>query len=434
MKKSLRCLSIFILLLIMCTGCNVLENNEDSSSVSIPVQSASQEMEAVSESFKPYETEVPTTQEPESKPKQESVQETSSSTTTPQPSESAENQEKSDTDLSDTHTSISVEGMSVEEYLEKYGMEEYTSEYIHLKPVEGIIYVPNYSFIEIYYNGFQCGILKRMIYMAESGWDQNKRSASWILHGPRTMYEEMDITSLADVPYLVLANYRRDELYGLPTDWEWLLEDEVFLCKEDTEMETYEYEVLYGTGEYLYAYRLNLYPYFVNNELLHEMIRAVTFTEKSFTNETSMTKYSTIELTGKLQGEAEQVDLKMRKNPKGNLEFKYYFRVGDTVYNVPEGTVAIRGESGWELYAYISWMLTKIGTIELISVEEHDEEAALEEIAKKYIEEHYLAEGLSVTEYGFEYNATLNNIKTHCVFDKNSSTMLVAEYFEGVAY
>ena len=41
-------------------------------------------------------------------------------------------------------------------------------------------------------------------------------------------------------------------------------------------------------------------------------------------------------------------------------------------------------------------MLTKIGTIELISVEEHDEEAALEEIAKKYIEEHYLAEGHNI--------------------------------------
>ena len=53
-----------------------------------------------------------------------------------------------------------------------------------------------------------------------------------------------------------------------------------------------------------------------------------------------------------------------------------------------------------------------------------------EEIAKKYLEENYQADGLSVTDYGFEYNATLGNIKTDCVYDKNSSMMLVAEYYK----
>ena len=155
-NKSLTCLSIFILLIIMCAGCGAIENNESTPSVSIPVQSASPEMEVIPESFKPYETDISTTP---------TLAPTPTPTPVPTPTPTLRPIPTPIPTPSPTPTpiSISIEGMSVEEYLATYGMEEYTSEYIHLKAVEGITYVPNYSYIGIYYNGFPCGSLDRPV-------------------------------------------------------------------------------------------------------------------------------------------------------------------------------------------------------------------------------------------------------------------------------
>lgn len=328
---------------------------------------------------------------------------------------------------------ISVDGMSMEEFLSTYGVTEYVSEYLRLKPIEDVVYVPfNYelssSLIRIYYKERSCGYI-RMVYMEEDDWVKGKRHAGYAINGPRTSYDELEIPELSEIGEIVFVNCARSELYGTPDDIKWLLENEKILSEENVSGDIPMYEITYGVEGYKYGYYMGLAPYFINYDMLIKLAKAVEFTDKSFTEATTATKYGQVYLTGSPGTSVSHSDLKMFDNPNGYLDFTFIFKVGNLIYEIPENTVAVASDEEWKLYAYAGETLHEIGTVKLSSFDTEASGDDIEVIARQYIGENIQEEKISNTDYGFEYSIEVDGKRTYYIFNLKDFVMLSADYY-----
>lgn len=329
-------------------------------------------------------------------------------------------------------TVVSTEGMEIGKYLETYGVEEYNSEYLHLKAVEGICYVPTTNNIEIYRDNIFCGWVYAYKFYRED-WCTDPQFVRGQFGGPRTTYEMQDIPQGLDTSRLAMLFECDDELYGQPAKIEWLLEKGYFRDEDEiAKRSTVSYFALYGLKGSRYGYFMDLSEYLVEDGMLQSLLGAVEVKEGGFGEDA----FQLLRAPGNLKGMPESVlyfsELLSEESAQGytgNRDFSYSIPLGNTVYTVPVGTIAVMDadEHSWKLYAFMQWYLSEVGDIRLFQVE--TEGKSIDDIVARYVGENYQKDCLTVNETAAEYRSREGNMEKMFIVDRESGNAIMVNRF-----
>ncbi len=329
---------------------------------------------------------------------------------------------------------------STEEYLEAYGVKEYSSQYLKLKAAEDVLYVPRQkggeddgdsSYIDIYHSGTYCGYIgtAKLWSMGKEwkDWTTDSQSAASRFGGARTMAVEQEVPGQAASQGLAMLFRREADLYNVPSREGWMLKNGYFLTEEEASKRCLtDYLAVYGREGSGYVYAMILSDYLVDEELLGVLLEAVEI-EGTPGEDVLWSENGAKERPSSVFAE-EELGIGTI-HPRGSRLTAFYFQAGESVYSVPIGTVAAADGDGWKLYAYVNYDLSEIGEVSLRRLSRWG--AGREEIVARDMGEQYRVENLTVTETGFEYRVREGVYERVYVVDEASGMMIRAEYLAG---
>lgn len=333
------------------------------------------------------------------------------------------------------HDKWHIENEMSESYLSTHGVAEYHSDYLTLRAIENIKYVPTVNSIHIYYEGRYCGKIFAAYFGSygalgtHGDWTNDLGYVKGMLGSHATLYEEIDVDKLQDIPELVMLMHRSDPLFSGGSTLKWLLNNKYVQNENGLwDLNTNLYEAVYGVADAKYGYVMQLSTYFINTDMLGMLLEAVEFNEQSFSEQ----MYVAMSSPGDVEEIPESVlqsgkILKVPDNNGEGKEFRFFLQIGNSVWTVPTGTIALEDGSDWKLYALVGYSYSEIGGVKIYSGIETIEKA--KSVLQEYLGEGYFSKWIDVTENGIEYNYSCEDGMVYSVYDKKAQEMMIAVYY-----